>query len=75
MLWVVDKDGRLDVVPVRIGITDGKSTQIEGANVEAGMQVIAAVTASGAASATSTNPFDNRSNQSGPGRGPRPGGF
>ncbi len=70
LLWVVGSDGRLDVVPVKTGITDGQSTQIEGAGVTEGMQVIAAVTSTSAPAAT--NPFENRS-QAGQNRGPRPG--
>ena len=71
ILWTADENGKIDVIPVKVGITDGQFTEIEGPKAVEGLQVIAAVTTSAAAGAT--NPFDNRPSQSGPGRGPRPG--
>jgi HlyD family secretion protein len=72
-LWYVDDEGYLSVARVRIGITDGQSTLIEGRNVEleAGMEVIAGITTSSQASNMSTNPFQQ---QQGDRRGP-PRGF
>ena len=69
MLWVTEGNGKLRVIPVRTGISDGTSTQIEGPDLEEGMQVIAGLNQAGAAGAA-TNPFQG----GGPG-GFRPGGF
>lgn len=69
MLWVVEGNGRLKVIPVRAGITDGTSTQVEGPDLEEGMQVIAGLNQAGAAGGN-VNPF-----QGGGGGGFRPGGF
>lgn len=72
MLWFTDANGKLDVMFVRTGITDGTNTEIRGREVAAGQKVIAGVT-SGAATTTTatTSPFQQQ-RQSGP---PRPGGF
>jgi len=71
VLWTVDENGTLDVVPVKVGISDGQYTEIEGPKVKEGMEVIAAVTTS--VSEGATNPFEQ--NQRGPGPRRRPGGF
>lgn len=44
MLWYLDENGNVSILPVRTGITDGTMTQITGNGVEEGMQVIAGVT-------------------------------
>jgi len=49
------KDGKLSLMPVRPGITDGQFTEVRGPFVEEGMQVIAGMTA--AAQSAATNPF------------------
>jgi len=69
ILWTLDKDGKLDIVPVKVGITDGQYTEITGPKVTDGLQAIAAVTSS--VSEGATNPFEGQ-NQRGPGRH-RPG--
>ncbi|MBK8167790.1 MAG: efflux RND transporter periplasmic adaptor subunit [bacterium] len=72
MLWFTDQDGKLDVMFVRTGITDGTNTEIRGREIQAGQQVIAGVTTGAAATpAASSSPFQQQ-RQSGP---PRPGGF
>jgi HlyD family secretion protein len=63
------KDGKLAMMPVRPGITDGQSTEVRGPFVEEGMQVITGMTQ--AAQATTANPFQ-QTQQSGP---PRPPGM
>jgi HlyD family secretion protein len=71
-LWYVDEAGNLSVARVRIGITDGQSTEIEarGIQLEAGMEVIAGITTGSQASQTSTNPFQqNQGDRRGPPRG------
>jgi hypothetical protein len=57
--------GRLEVISVRTGITDGQSTVVEGEQLEEGMPVIAAVTTGTASS--SPSPFGGQQ-QPGPGR-------
>jgi HlyD family secretion protein len=73
MLWFTGPDGKLDVMFVRTGITDGTNTEIRGRNIEPGTQVIAGVISASAPAASSTaSPFQQQRTQSGP---PRPGGF
>lgn len=74
MLWFTGSDGKLDVMFVRTGITDGTNTEIRGRNIEAGTQVIAGVISAGspAAASSTASPFQQQRTQSGP---PRPGGF
>ncbi|MFH1679404.1 MAG: efflux RND transporter periplasmic adaptor subunit, partial [Candidatus Eisenbacteria bacterium] len=68
-LWCLDAKGGLAAVRVETGISDGQFTEIRGADVREGMQVIAAV-ASGS-NASTVNPF--QSQQSRGFRGPPPG--
>ena len=49
------KDGKLAMMPVRPGITDGQYTEVRGPFVEEGMQLISGL--SQAAQTTTTNPF------------------
>jgi HlyD family secretion protein len=63
------KDGKLAMMPVRPGITDGQYTEVRGPFVDEGMQVITGMTQ--AAQATTANPFQ-QTQQSGP---PRPPGM
>jgi hypothetical protein len=68
ILWTVDGDGKLDIVPVRAGISNGQVTEITGGPMLAeGLQVIAAVTTSAATGIA--NPFENQQQPRGPGRG------
>jgi HlyD family secretion protein len=69
-LWYLDAEGRLAVVRVRTGLTDGQNTEIAGPIVCEGMKVIAGVVQSGAPS-TGLNPFQQTQRQGGP---PRPPG-
>ncbi len=72
-LWFTGADGKLDVMFVRTGITDGTNTEIKGRDLEVGRQVIAGVaTAATQTQATTSSPFQQQRQQSGP---PRPGGF
>ncbi|MBK6733913.1 MAG: efflux RND transporter periplasmic adaptor subunit [bacterium] len=71
-LWFTDENGKLDVMFVRTGITDGTNTEIRGREAAEGQKVIAGVTtAAAAATAATSSPFQQQ-RQSGP---PRPGGF
>lgn len=69
MLYFVDGEGRLAMMPARPGITDGQFTEVRGPLLEEGMQVIAGMTQT--ARTASTNPFQP-SQQAGP---PRPPGM
>lgn len=69
MLWTTDGSGKLRVIPVRTGISDGTVTQIDGEGITEGMQVISGVNQAPGATAT-TNPFGGQG-----GGGFRPGGF
>jgi HlyD family secretion protein len=72
MLWTVDAAGNLAVIPVRTGISDGTTTEVQGPGIEEGTQVIAGLTLTGEAGGT-VNPFQG-GGAGGPG-GFRPGGF
>ena len=71
-LWVEGADGKLRMIRVTTGLTDGKSTAVEGTGLTAGMKVIVgsnqASTATAAAGQTS-NPLGPQQQQ-GRGRGP-----
>lgn len=55
MVWVLDGK-QLKAVRVRIGLSDGTSTQVEG-NLEPGEQVVVGMLSSGSGSQAQTNPF------------------
>ncbi|MCA9751149.1 MAG: efflux RND transporter periplasmic adaptor subunit, partial [Gemmatimonadetes bacterium] len=59
MLWSVDANGELTATPVRVGITDGRMTQVEGRDLEAGLPVVIGITQGGATA--SSNPFQSNS--------------
>jgi hypothetical protein len=69
-LFYLDPDGKLAMVPVTTGITDGQNTVVEGPSISEGMQIIAAVTSSSSASAAASNPFQSQSDNRPPGGGP-----
>jgi hypothetical protein len=71
MLWYLDEAGKVAVMPVRTGISDGTTTQIQGPDVKEGMQVIAGLTQTDDA-AGAVNPFQAGGQNRG---GFRPGGF
>lgn len=71
-LWYVDQNGKLNMSPVVLGITDGKNTEIvRGRNIKEGMNVISGILDN---SATTTAPKTNSlipgapQQQRGPGR-------
>ena len=66
MLWYLD-GGKLKIMPVQTGITDGQATEISGADLKEGMQVIASV-ASGKTAASPANPFNQQQQRGGPPR-------
>ncbi len=69
VLYYLDDQGRLSMMPVRPGITDGQSTQVRGPMLEEGMQVVAGMTQP--SQATLSSPFQ-ATQSSGP---PRPPGM
>lgn len=75
-LWYLDEKGKLAMMPVRTGISDGKATEISGPpQLAAGLKVIVAVTSGKASKTTSStrSPFQTQQTQQrGPG-GPPPG--
>jgi HlyD family secretion protein len=71
MLWYVDADGAVNAVRVETGLTDGQYTEVRGEGLDAGLEVIAGVTAGGAAAAAAPNPFQSAQPQ----RGGPPGRF
>jgi HlyD family secretion protein len=79
-LWYLDDKGKLEMMRVRTGISDGKVTQVSGPpQLVAGLKVIVAVTSgktaktpSSSSSSSSSSPFQNQQQQRGPG-GPPPG--
>ena len=75
-LYYLDTKGQVQPAKVQTGITDGIVTQVQGANIKEGMQVIAGSLQAGATQTTSTqasSPFGGGSSQQ-KGGGPR-GGF
>ncbi len=72
-LWRVDASGKLMAVPVHAGLSDGQKTEVQGAGLTEGMQVIVGSNAGGsdAAAASSTrNPLQGQQQ----GGRPRPPG-
>lgn len=54
-LWYIDQNGKLNMSPVVLGITDGKNTEIvRGRKISEGMQVISGVMDDGSASTTTS---------------------
>ncbi len=67
-LWILEPDGKLSVVPVETGLTDGQWTEISGEGIEEGTEAIAGVLSE--ETPATSNPFAGP--QPGPGRfGPR----
>jgi HlyD family secretion protein len=69
-LWYVADNGELAVARVHTGISDGQSTEVQGTNLEPGMQIIAGVTQS--SQDASVNPFQGQTQER---RGPPGPGF
>jgi hypothetical protein len=56
MLWVMDEaTGKLSVIKVKTGITNGQETEVSGPGVKEGMKIIAGVTSNDPGAAA--NPF------------------
>lgn len=63
MLWYIDDQGKLMVMRVSLGITDGQSTEIISDKIKPGMQVINGILVSDDNS-SSNSPFQQNKNQS-----------
>jgi HlyD family secretion protein len=75
-LWYLDEKGKLAMMPVRTGISDGKATEISGPpQLAAGLRVIVAVTSGKASKKTSstTSPFQTQQTRQRVPGGPPPG--
>lgn len=69
-LWVLENGRTLRAIPVQTGLSDGQRTVVKGEGLSPGTRVIIGTsTASSNASATSTNPFQQGTQQAGPPRG------
>jgi HlyD family secretion protein len=72
-LWIAGPNGKLTMVRVKTGLSDGKQTAVEGSALKEGMQVIVgsnvATEAKGASSQQTSNPLGGGRQQGGP-RGP-----
>ena len=73
MLWTLNDNGQLDMIPISLGISDGTNTVVMGRNLEVGIQVIAGVSSQAASTNKSNSPFEKQSSQ-GERRGPPPPG-
>jgi HlyD family secretion protein len=75
MLWTVDEDGQLAVIPVRTGISDGINTVVMGRSLEEGQQVIAGVSSQATTTSSVNSPFQQQQSGSRRPGPPSPGGF
>ncbi len=66
-LWYLDEDGQVAVARVRTGISDGRNTEVEGRQIDEGLDVITA--AMEGTPAGNSNPFQTQQQRF------RPGGF
>jgi len=76
VLHTVDEKGALKPLRVETGVTDGSFTEVRGAELRAGMKVVAGTVqpqAAGQTPSTTSNPFQGNSGQQQ--RGSRPGRF
>jgi HlyD family secretion protein len=72
LLWLLGPDGSPRAARVRVGVSDGQVTEIEGEGIEAGTSVIAGILES--ADEGATTPFQGQQPASGPGPPRLPGG-
>lgn len=59
LLWTVDANGKLAALRVRTGLSDGRRTAVEGADLKDGVQVIIGLPVSSAASASAGQAASN----------------
>jgi len=70
-LYVADAKGSLTPISVQTGVTDGSVTEVRGAELREGMQVVAGTLQPQSAESQSSNPFSGGNSQ----QQRRPGGF
>ena len=70
-LYVLGPEGRLEALRVRTGLSDGSSTEVEGARITEGLKVIAGIVTTTATPRPAANPLGGTQQQGG---GRRPGG-
>jgi len=73
MLYYLDDNENLAVMPVRTGISDGQYTEVSNPRLIEGLQVVAGMTQTASTSAATTNPFQRTESPRPP--GPPPSGF
>lgn len=75
-LWVREASGSYRSISVLTGVSDGQVTEVSGAELTEGLEVVSGVTAAATAARTTSNPFQSQTQQpQGPGAGRPPGGF
>jgi HlyD family secretion protein len=55
-IWTVDSSGALQMIPVKIGLTDGQRTQVESTRLKEGTRVISGVLQAGSSTTRGTTP-------------------
>ncbi len=75
MLWTLNTEGQLEMVPVHLGISDGTNTVVMGRDLEVGIQVVAGVSSSASTASKSSSPFQQQNNQGARRGPPSPGGM
>jgi HlyD family secretion protein len=72
-VWTTDASGRLVPIPVQVGLSDGRNTQVTGEGLTEGTTVVTGQLASGSGGRGSSSPFQSEGEQR---RGPGgPGAF
>ncbi len=64
MLWYLDDQGKLNIMHVRLGITDGQSTEVISDKIKPGMKVINGILVSSDNTNSNASPFQQNNNQS-----------
>jgi hypothetical protein len=76
VLWHLDDQGKLAVIPVKVGLSDGQRTEVTGDKLADGMQIIVGVNQADQTATQPSSPFQSQSSGGGGSRGGfRPGGF
>ena len=62
-LWYFDDQGKLKVMRVQLGITDGQNTEIKSDKIKQGMKVINGILVADESNGSSSSPFQQNNNQ------------
>lgn len=68
-VWYTDATGTLQTVRVKTGLSNGQLTEVTGAGLKEGLELIAGVTSASAATDGPANPFQQQGNDRRPGGG------